>query len=62
MCFNFICLASPHRECVYNTVLASHIDTSVLSDGTSELIPDSEGGDFEAQANTTILTEAPDQS
>ena len=47
---------------VYNTVLASHIDTSVLTDGTYELIPDSEGGDIEAQVNTTVLTEAPDQS
>ena len=27
---------------------ASHIDTSVLTDGTYELIPDSEGGDPEA--------------
>ena len=62
MCFNFVCLASPHRECVFNDVHASHIDTSVLSDGTYKLIPDSEGGDLEAQANTTILTEAPDQS
>ena len=42
--------------------LASHIDTTVLSDGTYELIPDSEGGDLEAQANTAELTEAPDQS
>ena len=32
--------------------LASHIDTSALSDGTYELIPDSEGGDLEAQVNT----------
>ena len=42
--------------------LASHIDTSALSDRTYELIPDSEGGDLKAQANTTELTEAPDQS
>ena len=42
--------------------LASHIDTTVLSDGTYELIPESEGGDLEAQANTAVLTEAPDQS
>ena len=42
--------------------LASHIDTSALSDGTYELILDSEGGDFEAQVNITVLTEAPDQS
>ena len=48
--------------CVYNTVLALHIDTTVLSDGTYELIPDSEGGDLEAQENTAVLIEAPDQS
>ena len=48
--------------CVYNTVLALHIDTTALSDGTYELIPDSEGGDLEAQANTAVLTEALDQS
>ena len=48
--------------CVYNVVLALHIDTTALSDGTYELIPDSEGGDLEAQVNTTILTEALDQS
>ena len=51
MCINFVCLASPHRECVDNTVLALHIDTTALSDGT-----------YEAQVNTTVLTEAPDQS
>ena len=48
--------------CVYNTVLALHIDTTALSDGTYELIPDSEGGDLEAQVNTVVLTEAPNQS
>ena len=48
--------------CVYNTVLALHIDTTALSDGTYELIPDSEGGDLEAQVNTAVLTEALDQS
>ena len=48
--------------CIYNVVLALHIDTTALSDGTYELIPDSEGGDLEAQANTAVLTEAPDQS
>ena len=58
----FVCLASLHRESVYNTVFALHIDTTALSDGTYELIPDSEGGDFEAQVNTAVLTEAPDQS
>ena len=62
MCINFVCLASLHRERVYNTVLASHIDTTALADGTYELIPESEEGDPEAQVNTTVLTEAPDQS
>ena len=47
---------------VYNIVLALHIDTTTLSDGTYELIPDSEGGDLEAQVNTAVLTEALDQS
>ena len=42
--------------------LASHIDTTVLSDGTYELIPDSEEGDQEAQVNAATLTEDPDQS
>ena len=42
--------------------LASHIDTTVLVDGTYELIPDSEGGDQEAQVNAAILIEDPDQS
>ena len=41
--------------------LASHIDTTVLADGT-ELIQESEGGDQEAQVNAAILTEDPDQS
>ena len=47
---------------VYNTVLVLHIDTTALSDGTYELIPESDGGDLEAQVNTAVLTEAPDQS
>ena len=34
-----------------NTFLASHIDTNVLADGMYELIPESEGGDQEAQVN-----------
>ena len=62
MCINFVCLPSPHHECVDNIVLALHIDTTALSDGTYELIPNSEGGDLEAQVNTAVLTEAPDQS
>ena len=48
--------------CVYNVVLALHIDTTTLSDGTYELIPESDGGDLEAQVNTAELIEAPDQS
>jgi len=42
--------------------LASHIDTAVLPDGTYELIPESEGGDQEAQVNAATMTEDPDQS
>ena len=42
--------------------LASHIDTTVLADGTYELIPESEGGDQEAQLNAAVLNEDPDQS
>ena len=42
--------------------LASHIDMTVLADGTYELIPEPEEGDPEAQVNAAILTEAPDQS
>ena len=50
-------------KCVcYNTFLASHIDTTVLADGTYELIPEPEEGDPEAQVNAAILTEASDQS
>ena len=54
-------VSSP-RVYVYNTVLASHIDTTVLSDGTYKLIPESEEGNQEAQLNATILTEVPIQS
>ena len=48
--------------CVYNTVLALHIDTTALSDGTYELISESDGGDPEAQVHAAVLTEDPDQS
>ena len=48
--------------CVYNVVLALHIDTTTLSDGTYELIPESDGGDLEAHVNTAELTKAPNQS
>ena len=42
--------------------LTSPIDTTVLADGTYELIPESKGGDQEAQVNAATLTEDPDQS
>ena len=42
--------------------VALHIDMTALSDGTYELISESKGGDPEAQVNTAVLTEAPDQS
>ena len=54
-------VSSP-RVCVYNIVLASHIDTTALADGMYELIPESEEGYQEAQLNATVLTEDPDQS
>ena len=54
-------VSSP-RVYVYNTVLASHIDTTDLADGTYELIPESEEGDLEVQVNAAVLTEDPDQS
>ena len=47
---------------VYNTVLASHIDTTDLTDGTYELIPESEGSDPEVQVNAAVQTEDPDQN
>ena len=34
--------------------LASHIDTTVLSDGTYELIPESEEGDQKAQVTPLV--------
>ena len=42
--------------------IALHIDTTALSDGTYELIPESEGGDHEAQVNAAVLTQDLDQS
>ena len=48
--------------CVYNSVLTLHIDTTALSDGTYELIPESDRGDPEVQVNAAELTEAPNQS
>ena len=58
MCVNSVCLVSPHRECVYNTILALYIDTTALLDGMYELIQESEGGDPKVQANAAELTEA----
>ena len=43
-------------------IFCSDIDTTVLADGTYELIPESKGGDSEAQVNAAELTEAPNQS
>ena len=59
-----ICQTAVSSPCVYvyNTVLASHIDTTDLVDGTYELIPESEGSDPEVQVNAAVLTEDPDQS
>ena len=55
-------VVSSPRVYVYKTVLASHIDTTDLADGTYKLIPESEGGDPEVQVNAVVLTEDPDQS
>ena len=59
-----ICRLQLYREMsvIVISSLASHIDTTVLADGTYELIPESEEGDQEAQLNATVLTEDPDQS
>ena len=47
---------------VVKSSLASHIDMTILADGTYELISESEWVDQEAQVNAAILTEDPDQS
>ena len=59
-----ICRLQLYREMSVFVIssIALHIDTTALSDGTYELIPESEGGDSEAQVNTAVLTEDPDQS
>ena len=59
-----ICRLQLYREISVIVIpsIALHLDTTALSDGTYELILESDGGDFEAQVNTTVLTEAPDQS
>jgi len=63
LCLLVVRLQLYHKVCVIVIpFFASHIDTTVLVDGTHELIPESEGGDQEAQLNVTTLTEDPDQS
>ena len=59
-----ICRLQLYREISVIVIpsIALHLDTTALSDGTYELIPESDGGDLEAQVNTVELTEAPDQS
>ena len=56
-----ICRLQLYREISVIVIpsIALHLDTTALSDGTYELIPESDGGDFEAQVNTAVLTEAP---
>ena len=55
--YNFIVMCE-----VVISSLASHIDTTVLADGTNELIPEFKECDPEVQVNAAILTEDPDQS
>ena len=59
-----ICRLQYYREISVIVIpsIALHLDTTALSDGTYELIPDSEGGDHEAKVNAAVLTEDPDQS
>ena len=42
--------------------IASHIDTTTLTDGTYELVPESESEPREAQVNLTEAAEDPNQS
>ena len=63
LCLLVVRLQLYHEVCVIVIpFLASHIDTTVLADGTYELIPESEGGDQEAQVNAATLTKDPGQS
>ena len=49
VCLLFVRLQLYHEmSVIVISSLASHIDTTVLADGTYELIPESEGGDQEA--------------
>jgi len=47
---------------LFMSPFAFHIDTTTLTDGTYELIPESGEGDPEVQVNAAELTEAPNQS
>ena len=63
LCFLIVRLQLYREVCMLVILLlASHIDTTVLADGTYELIPESEGGDQEAQVNAATLTKDPGQS
>ena len=63
VCLLFVRLQLYRKVCMFVIpFLASHIDTTVLADGTYELIPESEEGDQEAQENAATLTEDPGQS
>ena len=59
-----ICRLQLYREMSVFVIspFALHIDTTALSDGTYELISESDRGDLEAQVHAAVLTEAPDQS
>ena len=59
-----ICRLQLYREMSVFVIssIALHIGTTSLSDGTYELIPESEKGDHKAQVNAAVLTEDPDQS
>ena len=62
-CLLIVSLQLYRKVCMFVIpFLASHIDTTVLADGTYELIPEFEEDDQEAQVNATTLTEDPDQS
>ena len=58
------CWTATLSRSVYVVILffALYIDTTILADGTYELIQEFEGADQEAQLNATTLTEDPDQS
>ena len=61
--YHFVRLQLYRKVCMFvMSFLASHIDTTILVDGTYELIQESEGADQKAQLNATTLTEDPDQS